>query len=924
MSLAYVEIPRDITNVYSYAFRLCSSLTDVYYTGTEEEWSSITFGSYNEYLTSATIHYNSVITPSTPSIPEPPEDIPGTVKYLDSWDAASGEAVFGINGIVCSAAEGAEIGAVSEGNFVLVVENASNFLLFDSISPVESRIGTVDSVASSSFTIDGTAYAVTKNLADIFSSGAGSDYLCGSRVLYHISGSCIVGITVLTEKSGSFTEYDAEAGCLYIDGKYYMNSLTDISFLASIGQIIGCNVSILTDGTFVYSLVQLDTEFREVRKLESYDDSSRTAFFADGVSYLLADDAAAPGDELIGYWVICRILNTPENGARLVSCEQIKPEFSVTLTMDNEKDVVFRNDEFAFEEESFTDKTEFRIPFTIEIENVTYKSANTSEDFINDERLAIEIGSLNVSVAPDDLKIEIEMDESAVLKPSEKLTGTGYITAGFFYEPEGTYNTYTVTATVQGNEKTVIAQDEFTIKKKDDWTFSYLSAFEELSIVEVTAQNPVLKDYFTNETLDDIARTLSFYESLRSGGVIEPKHRLKINYVIDKANSKYAGDEVSLYFWIPVSILDVIPKKFKVGGDDVEILKGVSLDQIRFQMVNETKKCIMYQDELLEFSVSANVGFAKAAMCDCYKLIYDEELDDFCFEVLKAGIVSLPGIEAGEALTSLKAGKVVLEVFSHYKEAYEYFQDVFSFSFEAVNLVNDSMTLDIVTPADMEQALKKISISSNSSSAEYSLAKSADAFEVYIYDSNAQLCAVVNNDSVECPGDAAGLFVQHEGESIILWLCGNDFTFEIVPNQTISLAYTIEEYTATDKTRVVCFEDIPLSPETPCSGSLRQNLDIDAAEYSLQLENSEKITADHDLMLNGSGDVDDDGKATTVDARILAEYFAGNLDAAREIINWNAADVDGNRMLTRRDAMILSRFTAGWKGYVLPYITAER
>ena len=36
----------------------CSSLTDVYYTGAQEEWNSITIGSNNDSLTNATIHYN--------------------------------------------------------------------------------------------------------------------------------------------------------------------------------------------------------------------------------------------------------------------------------------------------------------------------------------------------------------------------------------------------------------------------------------------------------------------------------------------------------------------------------------------------------------------------------------------------------------------------------------------------------------------------------------------------------------------------------------------------------------------------------------------------------------------------------------------------------------------------------------------------
>ncbi|MEE0059950.1 MAG: dockerin type I repeat-containing protein, partial [Acutalibacteraceae bacterium] len=37
----------------------CSKLSDVYYTGSEDDWNDISIGSiHNKYLTNATIHYN--------------------------------------------------------------------------------------------------------------------------------------------------------------------------------------------------------------------------------------------------------------------------------------------------------------------------------------------------------------------------------------------------------------------------------------------------------------------------------------------------------------------------------------------------------------------------------------------------------------------------------------------------------------------------------------------------------------------------------------------------------------------------------------------------------------------------------------------------------------------------------------------------
>lgn len=59
-SLTSVTIPDSVTNIESYAFYCCDSLKDVYYIGSEEEWTEINIGSYNSDLTNATIHYNHI------------------------------------------------------------------------------------------------------------------------------------------------------------------------------------------------------------------------------------------------------------------------------------------------------------------------------------------------------------------------------------------------------------------------------------------------------------------------------------------------------------------------------------------------------------------------------------------------------------------------------------------------------------------------------------------------------------------------------------------------------------------------------------------------------------------------------------------------------------------------------------------------
>ena len=64
-SLTSITIPQSVTSIGKSAFYNCRNLKDVYYTGTETQWNSISKKADNTPLTMATIHYNHVVMPGS-------------------------------------------------------------------------------------------------------------------------------------------------------------------------------------------------------------------------------------------------------------------------------------------------------------------------------------------------------------------------------------------------------------------------------------------------------------------------------------------------------------------------------------------------------------------------------------------------------------------------------------------------------------------------------------------------------------------------------------------------------------------------------------------------------------------------------------------------------------------------------------------
>ena len=83
--LTSITIPVSVTTIGESAFSTCMKLTDVYYTGTETQWSAITIGGSNYSLTNATKHYNATGRSAVSySAPTGYTDVPATAFYAEA------------------------------------------------------------------------------------------------------------------------------------------------------------------------------------------------------------------------------------------------------------------------------------------------------------------------------------------------------------------------------------------------------------------------------------------------------------------------------------------------------------------------------------------------------------------------------------------------------------------------------------------------------------------------------------------------------------------------------------------------------------------------------------------------------------------------------------------------------------------------
>ena len=187
-SLKSITLPRSLRYIYSGVFAPCTSLTDIYFAGTEEEWNAVykdQTGNEKLFDGSIQIHYAWNATYMQ------------DVRFYDQWMAGQGLVYFGETDFSgCLVTEETDSAFTNNptallGTYVIVEsrkEGAQEILL--NMRPVETKTGTVTDTSQYYMVIDGESYITP---IDMENPGQYQEKF----VLFHLDNGNLVGIEQL-------------------------------------------------------------------------------------------------------------------------------------------------------------------------------------------------------------------------------------------------------------------------------------------------------------------------------------------------------------------------------------------------------------------------------------------------------------------------------------------------------------------------------------------------------------------------------------------------------------------------------------------------------------------------------------------------------------------------------------------------------
>ena len=238
-SLTNITIPKGLSYIHSGCFYLCtamtaiflpsslknfagnaldgaSSLSDIYYEGSEEDWAKIKPANSSSY-NNATVHFNCT------GLGEPSDsdqEVISSVHYFLEWDEAGSIAAFDNGDVRYLVTEETDtaFSAIAEtylNSYVLVHSkaapdgaDAAGIIL--AVERLATMTGTVTAVDSTGITIDGTTYSPLEHLDD-------PTQFIGEYVVFHVTEyQHLAGLSLLSQEEGYLLAWNADSSWMNI------------------------------------------------------------------------------------------------------------------------------------------------------------------------------------------------------------------------------------------------------------------------------------------------------------------------------------------------------------------------------------------------------------------------------------------------------------------------------------------------------------------------------------------------------------------------------------------------------------------------------------------------------------------------------------------------------------------------------------
>ena len=487
VNMKYIVIPESVITISSSVFEGCNNLHDIYYMGSEDDWSDIRINSSNDTaLSEIYIHYNSTGPEDTSLFDER-----FSVKVLTGWNKESETASFSA-GITYHINDNTDLSFLNIldiliGQKVLVVEDETEIGLLKGIYPVEEITGKVSEWNTSSIVLNGEEYPAAKDWSM-------NDILVDkdATVLCYLHEGTVVGIETPETKSGVLQEWNGQTSEITIDDNVYIVKTDDLSFLNSIQLWMGHSIDYILLGDKVIDVSLPDYSDRYTAKVEEYNAETGEVYFTDGQSYFMSEDLEESPSDYIGKWVVYTVQTSQDQGVHLTSLELVKSEMIVTMKI-NQNNVFYKEGQYSFDSENFVDRSDFEIPYTVTVENRTNASgAEALDQLRQDEEFDITIDDVEMDIQSgfnfgwlNDGEVQ-SIGNGTVIHAGNSVTAEGYIKPDIWYSPEELTNTYNVFCTVDSSSGEDSAMDTITV------TINYSDApTDELEIAAAQALDEI-------------------------------------------------------------------------------------------------------------------------------------------------------------------------------------------------------------------------------------------------------------------------------------------------------------------------------------------------------------------------------------------------------------------------------------------------